>query len=154
MLVFKQPLLANITQDDNQAMLDLITLSSLMKNPPDNLASKVAATVGRGKIPADLVAAECGVSVQAVNGWKKDGRVDKKHIKVLASLTGLPPVWWLPGFVPGESEPAQPWPFQRWLDIEELRGLDEGDLGFLAGKLSEGLQELRGRSQPKSPKKA
>lgn len=34
------------------------------------------------------VARACGVTPQAVSGWKKNGRVAKRHLETLAGLTG------------------------------------------------------------------
>lgn len=121
-------------------MLDRTVIEALLLNPPPSLAEKVSATVGRGKISARLIAESCGVSVQAVNGWRQHGRVDKKHIRMLSSLTGLPLPWWLPGFNPADVE--APWPFEQWVPYEKIAHLDAGDLGYLAGCLNEALKEL------------
>ena len=39
----------------------------------------------------------CNVSVQAVGGWKKTGRVNKKHLPTIANLTGVPVEWLMGG---------------------------------------------------------
>lgn len=49
------------------------------------------------------VAKACGVSKQAVTNWKKDGRIDKKHLPTLSKLTGLPIEYWL-GMNPEEAQ--------------------------------------------------
>jgi len=41
------------------------------------------------------IAKACGASKQAVQGWIKTGRIDKKHLPKLAELTKLPLEWWL-----------------------------------------------------------
>jgi len=43
------------------------------------------------------VAEACGVSRQAVNGWKKDGRIDKAHLLTLSRITGKPLEFFLGG---------------------------------------------------------
>lgn len=126
-------------------MLDQQVIESLLASPPATLADKVRATVGKGKIPARSVATACGVSVQAVSGWRQHGRVDKKHIKVLSTLTGLRLSWWLPGFDP--DEPESPWPFEPWVPYFRIASLDKKDLGYLAGRLEEALKDLILQSQ-------
>lgn len=37
-----------------------------------------------------MIAAECQVTTQAVGGWLRTGRVDKRHFPTLARLTGKP----------------------------------------------------------------
>jgi len=131
-------------------MLDIHARKQLLADPPEDLARKVAATVGRGKIAAEVVARACGVTVQAVNGWKRNGRVDKRHIKTLVELTGLPAEWWLPGFDGGSEPEEQNWPFSKWVPYSRVSSLDESDMGYLAGILKSALDELD--KSKKSPK--
>lgn len=46
-------------------------------------------------LTAKKIAAECGVTPQAVNGWRTTGRIDKKQIPKLVRLTGYTSDWWL-----------------------------------------------------------
>lgn len=123
-------------------MLDIHARKNLLAEPPQNLAGKISATVGRGKIAAEVVARACGVTVQAVNGWKRNGRIDKRHIKTLSELTGLPVAWWLPGFDGNDDVSELDWPFSKWIPYSRVSSLDEPDLGYLAGILKSALDEL------------
>lgn len=49
------------------------------------------------------IAKACSVSKQAVQGWIKTGRIDKKHLPKLAELTKLPLEWWLDSSQPTTS---------------------------------------------------
>ncbi len=142
MLYAKQSLLAYLPRKHNQAMLSSSLIHDLLSSPPDDLAGKVAATIGRGLVPAKDVAEACGVTVQAINGWKTNGRVGKQHIKTLARLTGLPVSWWLPG--DGlEDEPstvaATPWPFAS-IDPQRIETLPPERLKHLEGVMLFALQ--------------
>lgn len=54
------------------------------------------------------IAKACGVTRQAVNGWKKDGRIDKAHLITLSRLTGKPIEYWLGGHEPvSEKDPHE-----------------------------------------------
>ncbi len=122
-------------------MLEQDLVSYLLVNPPETLADKIAATVGEGKIPTRVVAQECGVTVQAVNNWRKNGRVDKKHIRTLAGITSLPIAWWMPGYNPDIGQTF--WPFNPWVSYTEVSSLKPEDIAFLAGRLSEALRDLK-----------
>lgn len=123
-------------------MLSSALIQELLSSPPVDLAGKVAATIGRGLVPAKDVAEACGVTVQAINGWKTNGRVGKQHIKTLARLTGLPVSWWLPGD-DLEDEPASmggtSWPFAS-IDLERIEALPPERLKHLEGVMLFALQ--------------
>ncbi|GGX32601.1 hypothetical protein GCM10007242_44410 [Pigmentiphaga litoralis] len=97
-------------------MLSPDTVTALLSSPPSSLAEKVRATIGKGLISAREVAEACGVSVQAINGWKNNGRIAKEHLRTLAGLTGLPVSWWLPGAdaedAPATGAAGMKWPFE------------------------------------------
>jgi len=42
-----------------------------------------------------MVANACGVTKQAVQGWLRTGRIDKKHLPKLSEISGKPLSWWL-----------------------------------------------------------
>jgi phage repressor protein C with HTH and peptisase S24 domain/transcriptional regulator with XRE-family HTH domain len=137
MLYLKQPLLALPCAKDNQAMLSPTIIQSLKDNPPKDLAAKAAATIGRGLVPAKDVADACGVTVQAINGWKSNGRIGKQHIKTLARLTGLPVSWWLPGDDETDEDVSgapMDWPFQN-ISPSLIRELPQSTLSHLEGVL-------------------
>lgn len=47
------------------------------------------------KLTGVNVAKALGVTPQAVSGWRRDGRVHKKHLMALADLTGRDPTYFL-----------------------------------------------------------
>jgi transcriptional regulator with XRE-family HTH domain len=69
---------------DNKAML----------STAEALKLKLAEVLNGGLTQRDI-AATCGVSKQAVQGWKNTGRIDKKHLPGLAKVSGKPLAWWL-----------------------------------------------------------
>jgi transcriptional regulator with XRE-family HTH domain len=56
------------------------------------LAKRLRAAMDNHKPPILSVelAERCGVSRQAVNGWRKNGRYHKKHLQTIAEMTGQP----------------------------------------------------------------
>lgn len=42
------------------------------------------------RVTSAALAKECGVTPQAVNGWRTTGRVAKRHLATVAKLTGKP----------------------------------------------------------------
>ena len=49
------------------------------------------------KVAQTAVAKACNVTKQAVSGWIKTGKVDKKHLPVIAAMTGVDLNWLLTG---------------------------------------------------------
>lgn len=132
-------------------MLDQSTIDHLLTNPPETLGEKVAATVGRGRLSAADVAQACGVTIQAVNGWKKNGRVDKRHIKTLSGLSGLPAEWWLPGFERIRGDSGSQWPFEYWVPYSKIQSLDDLDKGYVACRIVDAVAELESRHKKSAP---
>jgi hypothetical protein len=64
---------------ENQAMLDAEELARRFKRAMD-----VASPTVRD---AELARA-CGVEPQAITGWRKTGRIAKRHLAVIAEITG------------------------------------------------------------------
>lgn len=64
----------------------------------DNAAMKVRLERAFREVPKlsnVAIADACNVTPQAVGGWRRTGRVDKKHFAALAKLTGKPLAYWL-----------------------------------------------------------
>lgn len=61
------------------------------------MAAKLAEAIKDPPIEQTVIAEACGVTKQAVSGWLKTGRFDKKHLPTLARVTGRPLTWWLDG---------------------------------------------------------
>lgn len=59
------------------------------------LAKKLAYAIEEKGLSQVEIAKRCSVSKQAVQGWKKTGRIAKQHMLVLAEMSGLPLDWWL-----------------------------------------------------------
>lgn len=64
---------------DNQEMLDSLKLAKKIRDAMDLKNPPVAGSA---------LAKECGVTPQAVYGWRTNGRVAKKHLQTIARLTG------------------------------------------------------------------
>lgn len=59
------------------------------------LARRITVALDDAHLSSVEVAAACGVSPQAVNGWKKTGRIGKDQLPKLVELTGRPLSYWL-----------------------------------------------------------
>jgi hypothetical protein len=64
----------------------------------------------RGITPADL-ARHCSVTAQAVNGWKKTGRITKKNLEKASKFFGHAPSFESSAIA--ANEPAPNWSFSR-----------------------------------------
>lgn len=71
--------------DENKAML----------THAEQLALKLRYVLEERGITQTAIATACDASKQAVQGWKKTGRIAKHHLPKLAELTKLPLEWWL-----------------------------------------------------------
>lgn len=64
-------------------------------------------------VKAAAIARACSVKPQAVSGWTRTGRIDKKHLATLASMTGTTLDWWMDGRIdslPEASDRTSPPP--------------------------------------------
>lgn len=68
-----------------------------MLSTSEIIAAKLAIAIETSGVKQSAIAIACGVSKQAVQGWLKTGRIDKKHLITLAKLTGRDLTWWLEG---------------------------------------------------------
>jgi hypothetical protein len=64
---------------DNKEMLDGKELARLLREAMDTAKPRVSSA---------RLAEACNVTPQAVNGWRKTGRMAKRHITTAANLTG------------------------------------------------------------------
>lgn len=78
------------------------TYDKAMLSTSSRLAQKLTQVMQEQRISGSAIAVRCGVSKQAVYGWKTTGRMDKKYLPALAELTGKPLEWWLEG---GSTQP-------------------------------------------------
>jgi transcriptional regulator with XRE-family HTH domain len=58
-----------------------------MTTPAERLAAELKRALTEAKISNSEIAKACGVTVQAVNGWLKTGRVGKQHLSTIARMT-------------------------------------------------------------------
>lgn len=73
------------------------------------LSAALKAAEQRGLTPADL-ARHCEVTPQAVNGWKKTGRIRKSHLAKAAEFFGHGPSF--SGSPPQVRQMVHDWPFR------------------------------------------
>jgi transcriptional regulator with XRE-family HTH domain len=66
-----------------------------MLSTAQKMAMKLAEAIQHPPIEQTVIANACGVTKQAVSGWLKTGRFDKKHLPTLARVTGRSLDWWL-----------------------------------------------------------
>lgn len=52
------------------------------------LAARIRAALAVSNADTAAIAKECGISRQAIDGWRSSGRIAKKHLPVLARFTG------------------------------------------------------------------
>lgn len=66
---------------DNQAMLDAVELAGRLRRAMDQHEPPITG--------AELADA-CKVTPQAISGWRKNGRIAKKHLQRIAAITNKP----------------------------------------------------------------
>ncbi|WP_321914799.1 helix-turn-helix domain-containing protein [Paraburkholderia sp. J11-2] len=88
------------------------------------------------------VASACEVTRQAVNGWKRTGRIAKSQLLKLADLTGYPVSWWLGG----SAEATEVSPAAARL-LRAVSGHSEKEIEEIA----HGLEILLGAAKRKTP---
>lgn len=100
-----------------------------MLSTAQQLAAKLEEVLSDPRVKQADIAEACGVSKQAVQGWKKTGRIDKKHLPKLAQVSGKPLEWWL-----------------------SIDGSDQGGLKKASGEdqLSDSFNDWRLQASPRS----
>lgn len=104
-----------IQPTENQAMLDSGELAKRLRRAMDEAEPPVTG--------ASLVAA-CGVTPQAVSGWRKTGRFGKKHMPTISRLTGKPLEYFVSESVPSVTKngnTAQPWLYEKVIDPSQFQ---------------------------------
>ncbi|WP_420889291.1 S24 family peptidase [Cupriavidus gilardii] len=72
---------------------------AIVSSAPD-LGSRLQDLIDSGQVDPAQLAAECGVTRQAISGWIRTGKIAKDHLPVLARLSGKPLEWWLGAHIP------------------------------------------------------
>ena len=69
------------------------------------------------------LASECGVTPQAVSGWRKTGRLGKRHLPTIIRLTGKSAEYFLSETVPSITKNGhyQPWLVEKVIDPEQFQ---------------------------------
>lgn len=102
----------------------------------------VAMDEAKPRVTSTALAEACGVTDQAVNGWRKTGRVAKRHLGTIAKLTGRP----LEYFLGDTASPGA----TLWLKLgieegEAIKRLRDGDPDWRRYVL--GLAMVEGKAQ-------
>lgn len=82
---------------------------------PIKVGARITRAIDESGIPAAEIARQVGVSSQAINGWKKTGKIEKNNLTALARITGFRSEWILTGNPPERVE--QPGRAIRYLPI-------------------------------------
>lgn len=99
-----------------------------------------------GKTAAGL-AAHCGTTPQAVNGWKRTGRITKSNLAKAAQYLGHGPSFLGPRLV-AHDDPARsnPWPFERVAQAD-WNNLTERQKGVVEQAMLDALALLKTPSE-------
>lgn len=68
------------------------------------MAERVRSAIESSGHTQDAIAQDFGVSVQAVSGWVRTGKIDKRKLPRLAQLTGKPLAYFIPDAPAGAPE--------------------------------------------------
>lgn len=105
------------------------------------LANAFAEGAKHGMTPAGL-ASLCGVTAQAVNGWKKTGRITKKNLEMATRYFGHGPSFLSSAVVARENAAGSAWPF-RTVRLNEISSLKPQQLQRLEKLIRDRLDEWR-----------
>ena len=84
----------------------------------------VAMDDAKPRVTSAALAAECRVTAQAVNGWRKTGRLAKRHLSAITKLTGRP----LEYFLDDAAGPAATYGLKLGIEeAEAIKRLRDGD---------------------------
>lgn len=140
---------------DTKALLAMCKALSCTHTNPDNkamlstsqqIATKLQQFLRETGITPTAIANACSVSRQAVQGWKKTGRIDKMKFQRLVQFSERPMTWWLdsqemegtnegmqqhvsdcaPAWKSSQGTPPY-WPFKTvlWADFDRLPAEDK-----------------------------
>ncbi len=129
-----------------------------MDTPAAILAKKLAYLLDERIIVAAALARACGVSKQAITGWRRTGRIAKPHLQVIAEMANVSLEWLLDGNPPASEtvtqfRPPRPtWPFKSvsWERYFALSADDKADLDRRISAIVTGY-EASGDDGRKSP---
>ena len=99
---------------DNDLVLDAKELAKRLRAAMDDAKPPV--------LSVDLAQA-CGVTPQAVSGWRKNGRLAKGHLPAISRMTGKPLEYFVSENVQGKNHqgiPTKPWLSEKVMDEERF----------------------------------
>jgi transcriptional regulator with XRE-family HTH domain len=101
----------------NKAMID--KTSDKQKRNNMALAKKIASAIDASPMSAAKIAKKCGVTPQAISGWKSTGRIAKDMLAVFADVVEIPLNHFMP---PAKSKDGR----LRLVDVPANRDLLSG----------------------------
>ncbi len=118
----------------------------------DWLLVALAGAETQGKNSSDL-AAWCGVSPQAVNGWKRTGRITKGNLERAASFFGSGPSFTRGGAYAARESATSGWPFPD-LDRARFDALTPNQKIEIQGVVRERIDKFEATRPTRTPKAA
>ncbi|VVD29189.1 helix-turn-helix domain-containing protein [Paraburkholderia dioscoreae] len=112
-------------------------------NDTAELARRITVALDEAHLSSAEVAAACGVSPQAVNGWKKTGRIGKEQLPKLVELTGRPLKYWL-----GSEEDASGDSLAEAVAVERFSRMLKGRSAADVQRIAEALDTLLNVPRP------
>ena len=96
---------------DNQAVLDA-----------KELGRRITKAMDEAKVSGAALASACKVTPQAVSGWRRTGRIGKRHLTTLSLLTGRPVEYFVADTVPSKNggNLTKPWLVEDVVDAEKF----------------------------------
>ena len=97
--------------DDNQPVLDA-----------KELGKRITRAMDEAEVSGAALAAACKVSPQAVSGWRRTGRIGKRHLTTLALLTSRPVEYFIADTVPPKNggNLTRPWLVEDVVDADKF----------------------------------
>jgi hypothetical protein len=99
------------TPSDNQAMLDA-----------KEIGRRITKAMDEAEVAGAALAEACGVTPQAISGWRSTGRFHKKHLPTIATLTGKPMEYFVSEAVPEKKTngAVRPWVVEKVVDEDQF----------------------------------
>jgi transcriptional regulator with XRE-family HTH domain len=140
----------------SQPLPSMVTDAHILGMPKDarELAKLLNEAMGNDRGVNARVAKACGVSIQAVGQWRKNGRVAKKHLPTIAGLLGKPLIYFFPNMGKQPAPPATETLNQQPQEMEQrllmyFRALDPERKQAMLQNANEVYQEqYKGHPQP------
>lgn len=110
-----------------------------MISDSERLAQILAEDLGKGSnIDRKALAAECGISQQAISNWLKTGRIKKRYLSIVAKHTGKP----LSRYLPDGSQPYPLAPQTHLHAAEPKYPLDDSRAGRAKRRILDAMEDF------------